>query len=286
MNRSQIARKLEKNAELVKALGISRADGRIPWRKQRKLQEIAGFAEYILKVIDEWYSDRAIRILECSCGKSYLCLALYHLLREKGRAHEDEWIGVDTSENVIESSIKAAAEIGARNVRFVRSRTIDLDLEGNVDLTLALHACDTATDEAIAKGILLKSGHIMVVPCCQNQIRGQLGENQPLRSLTQFGALAYNFANLLTDGLRALFLRGAGYEVQISEMAPLTVTPKNLLITARKVKNPKPGRMKEYIETRTMFGVRPAIEKLLPDLVEQFAREQKPVSQSETGVEG
>ena len=125
------------------------------------------------------------------------------------------------------------------NMEFVESKIIDYHPSKKIDVVLALHTCDTATDEANAQGIYLGAKYIVVVPCCQNQIRSQLKKNHSLTALTEFGLLRYRFANDLTDALRSQFLKGHGYSVELKEITSTRTTPKNLIIVARKQKKKK-----------------------------------------------
>jgi hypothetical protein len=109
---------------------------------------------------------------------------------------------------------------------------------------------------------------ILSVPCCQNQIRGQIKSGHPLTAVSDFGLLRYRLANMLTDALRAQFLRAAGYEVNLLEIGSPRLTPKNLCICARKVKRRiRRARDAEYLQLKEFFGVKPKIEKLCPGIV-------------------
>ena len=137
-------------------------------------------------------------------------------------------------------------------------------------MVIALHACDTATDQAIAKGIELGAKLILSVPCCQNQIRGQIRRGHALTAMTDFGPVRYRLANMLTDVLRAQFLRSAGYHVEIDEIASPRLTPKNLCICARKVRRRTRGpRDGDYRMLRDMFQVRPKIETYCPGILNE-----------------
>ena len=268
MDRAQLRKYLKSRPELLKALELQGPQGQVDESKAKKLQEVAGFCEVILRYVGEFLSDaETVRILECSCGKSYLGLVLCVLLDEfEGKT--GLLTGVDVNDELVEKCRKVARKIGYEDAEYVQSRTLDFETDEDFDLVVALHACDTATDEAIAKGIRLGARLILCVPCCQNQIRGQIKRDHPLEGITEYGPARFRLANLLTDSLRAQFLRSSGYFVQMDEVVSPRVTPKNLCICARKVKRESKNRRDiRYLELRDMFDVKPAVEKFCPGIV-------------------
>ena len=268
MDRAEITRFLKDRPAVLQAVELLGPNGRAGERKTKKLKEVAGFCEVILRYVRKWQADKEpLRILECSCGKSYLGIILSVLLREV-EGKETRLTGIDIGEDLVEKCREVAGRIAMENCRFVASRTLNFEPEERYDLLVSLHACDTATDEAIARGIQLDVPLVLTVPCCQNQIRGQIKGDDSLEGITEFGPARYRLANLLTDTLRAQFLKSAGYEVQMDEMASPRVTPKNLCICARKIRNPSSRRRDvQYLELRDFFDVKPAVEKFCPGVV-------------------
>jgi len=260
---------LESKPELLTALELLGSRGQSDTRRAKKLQEVAGFCEVILRYIRQFLAKRdTIRIVEFSCGKSYLGIVLALLLPEfEGK--RAELTGVDINAALIAKCARLARAVGLKDAQFVAGRTLAFEAgEGTFDVALALHACDTATDEAIAKGIRLGVPLIMAVPCCQNQIRGQIRSGHPLTAMTEFGPIRYRLANMLTDVLRAQFLRSAGYYVELTEIASPRLTPKNLCICARKLRRGTRGRRDEgYRQLRDFFGVRPRVEQFCPGII-------------------
>ncbi len=266
MDRLAVQELIAAAPDVMQRMGLLTRSGNLDRRKNKKLTEVAGFIEHILKILPALPDERRIVFLECSCGKSYLSLALDHVLRERfGRV--EQFIGVDFNPKLVQRCREAAAELGRDNLEFHCSRTIEFEPPRPVDVTLALHACDTATDEAIAKGVQVGAAFILVVPCCQNQIRGQVKSGHPLAAITEFGPLRYHLANLLTEALRATILRGAGYDVTMDEIVPPTVTPKNLLIRARKIKSTPKRGIEDYQTLQQLFHVKPKLAQLLPEVV-------------------
>lgn len=278
MDRQAVIDLLLASPELMQQIGLLTKSGHPDRKKLKKYNEVAGFVEQVVRILPDLPADRPCVFLECSCGKSYLSLVLDHVLREHfGR--EAYFIGVDSNPRLVEKCAEVQAALGRTNMAFCCSRTIEFEIaevewpeglgqhEPSVDVTLALHACDTATDEAIAKGVQLRSSYVLTVPCCQNQIRGQVKTGHALTGITEFGPLRYHFANILTEALRALILRGAGYDVSMLEIVPPTVTPKNVMILARKIKRTPKRGIEDYLKLRDFFQVRPKLEKLLPGVV-------------------
>lgn len=257
---------LTSSREFLRPLRWEGPGGGINRRETKKFQETLGFSAHILLKIKDALDDGLV-FLECSCGKSYLAFALNRMLRELYGV-KCTFYGVDVSEPLIEKCRGIAASLGYDNMNFVAGRTLEFDAPagGKVDVVVALHACDTATDEAIARGIKSGARYIMVVPCCQNQLRGQIRAARSLQNLTDFGPLLYRFADLVTEALRAQVLRGAGYYVEFHEIVPSTVTPKNLVITARRLRSGKRKGMGGYRELCSQLGVRSNLEDFLPEL--------------------
>lgn len=222
-------------------------------REIKKFNEVTGFCEQVIKIIESYPLDKEIVFLECSCGKSYLSFALNYILSRRF-AISTFFYGVDTNQVLIEKCDQIRESLGYRNMNFICSRTIDAEPGKTIDLVIALHACDVATDETIAKGIKLGAKYIIVVPCCENQIRSQLKVGHPLVDLTDFGLLRYRFADILTEALRAQFLTGAGYHVKLIEVVSPKYTPKNLMIIARRKKGNKKYNMEKYKKLDEMFN--------------------------------
>ena len=222
-------------------------------RETKKYNEVTGFCEQVVRIIETYPQDKEIVFLDCSCGKSYLSFAL-NVILEKKFAVNTYFYGIDTNRILIEKCDRIRNRLGFRNMHFISGRIIDFQPEKPVDILIALHACDSATDEAIAKGIKLEAKYIVVVPCCENQIRSRLKVGHPLVDLTDFGLLRCRFADILTEALRAQFLTGAGYHVKLTEVTSPKFTPKNLMIIARRKKGNKRYNLDKYKRLNEMFN--------------------------------
>ncbi|MGR3219838.1 MAG: class I SAM-dependent methyltransferase [Candidatus Anammoxibacter sp.] len=233
--------------------------------KQKKFNEIIGFCEHLFKVIGNRCKKEELVFLECSCGKSYLSFAVNFLLKNAHTNYEGFFIGVDTNRNIIDKCNRIKSLLGYDNMEFAESSTISYTPDRKIDVVIALHACDTATDEAIVKGITTGAKYIIVVPCCQNQIRSQLKSGHSLTALTDFGVLRYRFADLLTDALRSQFLRCNGYSVELKEITTMRTTPKNLIIIARKKKKAVKKGFDVYNNLNNEFNIQSKLLELLPE---------------------
>ncbi|GJQ57512.1 MAG: SAM-dependent methyltransferase [Candidatus Scalindua sp. AMX11] len=261
LNKIEIKNILKENNNLIKEIGLQGNDGIIKKDMEKKFNEIIGFSEKILNVVKKIKPNKKLVFLECSCGKSYLSFVLNYILTSKFGINAI-FYGVDTNHELIQKCEETQLALQFTNMNFIEARTIDFVPIVSVDIVIALHACDTATDEAIAKGIMLDAKHIMVVPCCQGQVRSQIKKPHPLSSITQFGLLRYKFANLLTDALRSQFLLGSGYFVELLEIVSPKLSPKNILISARKIKNRHNRTLDDYFELSKMFNTHFGLQDL------------------------
>jgi SAM-dependent methyltransferase len=225
--------------------------------KQRQVQH---YVE-LLRPLPLWERDR-IRVLDGGCGKAYMSLALVAYGREIGT--RVELVGVDANAGVIETVRGVAAELGYDEAEFAVSAIEDYEPAEPIDLLVSLHACDTATDEAIAAGVRFGAEAIVVAPCCHHELAGQMAAHDK-DALLRHGLLLGRQADLVTDALRAAALEMLGYRVDVMEFVSVEHTPKNVMLRAER--SPSPARAEraaaEYLELRDRFGVEPAIERLL-----------------------
>jgi len=230
---------------------------RISRDKERQVQH---YVE-LLRPLDLWQRDR-IRVVDAGCGKAYMSLALVAYGREVGT--RVELVGIDVSAGVIETVRGIAGSLGYDEARFEVSTIADFAPAEPIDLLVSLHACDTATDEAIAAGVRLGAQAIVVAPCCHHELAAQIAE-QEKDGLLRHGLLLGRQADLVTDALRAAALEMSGYRVEVMEFVSAEHTAKNVMLRAERA--PSHGRAArasaEYAELRDRFGVQPAIGRLL-----------------------
>jgi len=223
---------VDPSSKYLRLLGITREDGTVKDKRQSKFRQIDRFVAIIDRLIDEAEIRKGepIKVVDMGCGKGYLTFALYdHLTRCKGL--DVSVTGVEEREDLVVSSSAAAAECGFGKLRFVRGRIGETD-PGAPDVLIALHACDTATDDAIFKGMEARSRLIVAAPCCQKELRGQISFPKGADNLNRYGLLLERETETITDALRAVLLESQGYKVRMNEFVAPEHTPKNNLITA------------------------------------------------------
>lgn len=255
----------EEASELLRAIDITTAEGHIKADMRRKYVQIDGFVKLIQPLLSRSAQKRKVFILDCGCGKSYLSFVMNYVLREKlGRS--SHFFCIDTSSAIINKCLQIRGELGYDNMEFCVSEIRNFEPREKVDIVCSLHACDTASDEAIARGIQLEAPFLLIVPCCQHEVIGQL-KDHPLKALSRHGVYKARLADLLTDAMRTLTLEAAGYKVRVAEYVSPMYTPKNTLIQAEKIQDRNRMAMDQYLELKAMFGnILMELERMLPEL--------------------
>ncbi len=226
---------LSGNEEFLKKLGISSDDGRVHDKKQGKYRQINRFLEYIEDIYENLPKDGAIRIFDLCSGKSYLSFAVYHYLTEV-KKREVDMLCVDLKRDVILWCEALAKELKYSGMRFAVEDISRMTVDTAPDMVISLHACDIATDIVIDTAIRLSAGVVLSTPCCHNYLNSRIHSGE-LEFVTEFPHLKGKLCEAITDALRLLRLRKAGYSVSATELTDPENTPKNTLIRA--VKNPK-----------------------------------------------
>ena len=230
-------------------LGVMTREGRVREAAYDKYRQINRFLEFIQDVLPKLPKDREITIVDFGCGKSYLTFAMYYFFREL-KGYQVKIIGLDLKEDVICRCSRLAEEYGYDNLQFLQGDIAGYEGLEKADMVVTLHACDTATDFALAKAVQWDAKVILSVPCCQHELNGKI-RNDLLAPVLKYGILKERMSALITDGIRANLLEAAGYSVQILEFIGMEHTPKNLLIRAVKTgkkQSAEPlGRMTEAI---------------------------------------
>jgi SAM-dependent methyltransferase len=253
--------KVGKADALLKEIGIMSKDGKIKNNKIRKYNQIDHYVELLEGVLDSLPKNKVITILDCGCGKSYLTFVLNYYLTEIKR-RKCKFIGLDISEGVINSSKEMAKNLGYRNMEF---HAIDIKMykpKEKINVVMSLHACDTATDMALALGIKLESDCIIAVPCCHRQMLSQYNY-EPFEGITKHGILKARLADVLTDGMRSMMLEAKGYDVSVVEYISPLETPKNLMIRALKTSDENYDLMSDYLNLMSSLNVYPALYEFL-----------------------
>ncbi|HUQ22437.1 MAG TPA: SAM-dependent methyltransferase [Gaiellaceae bacterium] len=242
-------------------LGVMTPEGAVRKGRYDKFRQVNRFLELVDDVVPSLRPEGTLRIVDFGCGKSYLTFAIHHLLTAL-RGREIELVGLDLKEDVIEACSAFAARSGTVGLRFECGEIAGFDADGEVDLVVSLHACDTATDEALAQAVRWGADAILAVPCCQNEAYGQL-ESALLGPLLRHGLAKERFGALVTDALRAQLLELAGYRTQLVEFVALEHTAKNVLIRAIKGDRAGDAARLAYEQLRDALHLEPALERLL-----------------------
>lgn len=242
---------------LLKAIGIMTKDGKVKNDKIRKYNQIDHYVELFSELVDKLKRPKKLVILDCGCGKSYLSFVLNYYLTEVKKIN-CHFIGLDYKESVIENSIKTAESLGYRNMEFQAVDINNYKPTSRVNIVMSLHACDTATDMALALGIKLESDAIVAVPCCHKEMLSQYSFDT-LKCVTKYGVLKSRLADVLTDGMRGLMLEAKGYNVSMVEYISPLESPKNLMIRALKVKEDDMDALVEYMNLMAQLNVYPAL---------------------------
>lgn len=211
-------------------LGVQTADGRIVRSRYDKFRQINRFLEFIEDILPTLSKERTVHIIDFGCGKSYLTFAMYYYLHEL-KGYDVEITGLDLKEDVISDCNRLSNKYGYEKLRFVKGDIAEYNGTDSVDMVVALHACDTATDYAIAKAVSWNAKVILSVPCCQHEVNRQI-QNEELALFLGYGIIKERMAALVTDAVRANLLEASGYETSIMEFIDMEHTPKNLLIRA------------------------------------------------------
>lgn len=246
-------------------LGVMTGEGRVVHAKFDKFRQINRFLEFIEDILPR-LEDRArgggeLTILDFGCGKSYLTFAMYYYLHEL-KGYDIRIIGLDLKRDVIRRCNELSEKYGYEKLRFLEGDIADYTGVDRVDMVVTLHACDTATDYALAKAIGWDARVILSVPCCQHELNRQIHQ-EVLEPVLKYGLIRERMAALVTDALRAGVLEEQGYEVQILEFIDMEHTPKNILIRA--VKGSRKGKSPELKACMEFLGVDPTLKRLLDD---------------------
>jgi len=243
-------------------LGVQTPEGKVKKQKHDKFRQINRFVEFIDDALEYLPKDRPVRILDFGSGKSYLTFALYHYLRiEKGL--DIRVTGLDLKKEVIEECQQIANDLQYEHLEFLVGDINDYNEETSVDMVVTLHACDVATDMALARAVKWGAKVILSVPCCQHELNTQL-ESPALDIMLQHGLVKERFAALATDSIRAELLKLVGYEAQLLEFIDMEHTPKNILIrayfTGRKSTSEEQDRYREFVQ---FLNAKPFLENEL-----------------------
>lgn len=254
----------ERTRELMSLLGHTNSKGELRKDGRDKMAQVLAFIPLWVKVLRKTSRRRTLRVLECASGKGHLSLLLNQIISETSD-RDIQWIGIDTSARLIGRCRSIAKQMGYGNVEYRVSRILDFSTDDPVDVLISLHACDTATDEALVKALELSVRQLFLVPCCQREVLAQISKAEAplLLPLLQDPTHRRMFSTLLTDAMRRLVLESFGYEVDIFEYVSVRKTEKNLMIRGERGKLPDEGSWELYRRVRDELELELTVDRLL-----------------------
>lgn len=266
---------LDNAKPFLEAVGILTRDGRIKADMQRKYTQINEFLRLFTETDDlAEFEGKPLRVVDFGCGNAYLTFAVYYYLRDV--LSLDAYVtGVDLKADLIERHREKARKLGWDQLTFETGQIEDFQTVTEPDVIVALHACDTATDDAIARGIGWNSRVIICAPCCQHELQVQMANAslpESMASVLGHGILFERMGDILTDAFRAAVLRIMGYQTDVVQFVPIEHTAKNLMI--RSVKISAPGKIarwvEEYRNLKEQWKVTPYLEKILGESLTRY----------------
>ena len=303
------------SAALLRTIGIADGSGKIRASMRGKYDQVNEFLKVVGETVkssgnaDSLHGDLSISeagesgetaevkpfvVVDCGCGKAYLTISLYFYLTEVLGMPNVKVIGIDRRNDVISAAKKMAAQLDvADKVEFVEADLGSISSVGSigvgslgsigVDMVVSLHACDTATDEALAKGIEWKARYILSAPCCQHELQKTIGEKvrrcvgervrgeDDFSGLLRQSILRERLCDILTDSFRAMILRILGFKVQVIEFVSSEATARNIMLKCEYgVKPGQPGPIGEYLALRDYWKVTPWLETRLQKLLGKY----------------
>ena len=288
------------SAALLKTIGLADGSGKIRASMRGKYDQVNEFLKVVKETVQP--TDEPFTVVDCGCGKAYLTISLYFYLTEVLKFPNVKVIGIDRRSDVITAAKKMAAQLDvADKVEFVEADLGSLESLGSlgtdgalysniqtlkhsntVDMVVSLHACDTPTDEALAKGVEWKARYILSAPCCQHELQKTIGKKEEGRGKREQGEgvfsgllrqsiLRERLCDILTDSFRAMILRILGFKVQVIEFVSSEATARNIMLKCEYgVKPGQPGPIGEYLALRDYWKVTPWLETRLQKLLGKY----------------
>lgn len=273
------------SAALLRTIGIADGSGKIRASMRGKYDQVNEFLKVVKETVQP--TDESFTVVDCGCGKAYLTISLYFYLTEVLKFPNVKVIGIDRRSDVIAAARKMSEQLDvADKVVFVEADLGSLESIGSlvansdgsshsnnrtiehsnnsVDMVVSLHACDTATDEALAKGVEWKARYILSAPCCQHELQKTLDNKDAFSGLMRQSILRERLCDILTDSFRAMILRILGFKVQVIEFVSSEATARNIMLKCEYgVKPGQPGPIGEYLNLRDYWKVTPWLETRL-----------------------
>ena len=296
------------SAALLKTIGLADGSGKIRASMRGKYDQVNEFLKVVKETVQP--TDEPFTVVDCGCVKAYLTISLYFYLTEVLKFQNVKVIGIDRRSDVVAAAKKMAAQLDvADRVLFVEADLNEFQISdlksqidgsvtsqsnnrtvkqsnnrtvehlNNVSMVVSLHACDTATDEALAKGVEWKARYILSAPCCQHELQKVIGAARPesapyqgtFDGLMRQSILRERLCDILTDSFRAMILRILGFKVQVIEFVSSEATARNIMLKCEYgVKPGQPGPIGEYLNLRDYWKVTPWLETRLEKLLGKY----------------
>jgi SAM-dependent methyltransferase len=253
----------------LRELGIVSPEGHVKSDKADKYRQLQSLVKHVDELVDDagLRGRPRLRVVDFGCGKAYLTFALYDYFNHHVGV-PTEVVGVDRNATLMEACAGVAARLSYTGLSFTRSGVEDYD-PGATDVIVALHACDTATDLALYRGVTSGAALVLAVPCCQKELRPQLRPPADELPLLRHDTFKDRYSQMLTDGLRALRMEGEGYRTRVFEFISDAHTHRNVMIAATRAEGPPEGarrdaRRAEAAALKARYGIRSqALDALL-----------------------
>jgi SAM-dependent methyltransferase len=249
------------------AIGVMSPNGKVKQNYYNKFKQINRFLEMVDDLYKDISSKQALHAVDFGCGKSYLTFALYHYFKNIKNV-DIEITGIDLKQEVIDHCNEIAKKIGFEQLKFAHGFIHNFKTDKKIDFVVTLHACDTATDDAILFSLENHADKMMFVPCCQHELNKQL-KNHPSQILLKHGIFKDRMTEIVTDTMRSQLLEACGYKVQSMEFIDLAHTAKNVLLRCTKVdrdNKTKTLAYKKYLDFKEQWNITPYLEKQLLEL--------------------
>lgn len=259
------------SAAYLKAAGLADGEGRIRASMRGKYDQVNEFLKIVGEVVRRPGADegpKTFTVVDCGCGKAYLTVALYLYLSEVLQLPGVHVYGVDRRADVIASARRMAANLDlSGKVEFVESDLAAFNVE-KADMVVSLHACDTATDEALAKGVEWRARYILSAPCCQHELQKTLDDKGAFAGVMRQSILRERLCDILTDSFRAMIMRILGFRTQVVEFVSSEATARNVMLKCEYcVKPGQSGPVAEYLALRDYWHVTPWLEARLKSIL-------------------
>ncbi len=247
-------------------IGVMDKNGKVKSHQYKKFRQINRFLEMVYDLYKN-NSAQSLHIVDFGCGKSYLTFALYYFFT-KILVKEVEITGIDLKQEVINHCNQIAQKLAYTNLKFVHGFIHDFKTDKPIDFVVTLHACDTATDDAILFSLKHEVDKMMFVPCCQHELNSQL-ENSTNQVMLKYGIFKDRLTSIITDSMRAQLLEISGYKVQTMEFIDMEHTAKNILLRCQKTKRTAQEiatKKQAYQKFKEHWSIAPYLEKELANL--------------------